>query len=255
MVRKEGVNVVWKGHGIGVCIASIGKVKETDMDETMDAAASAGTEPTPERADPADPRVSRRGLLRKAPVAAAAALGATAILDRPASAADGSAVSAGNITTAEHRTAVKYDGTTGFVGVVLIGNDSTYDGSGANSPAGVGGWAGAGTTVGAGGVANGVYGYTDNGGGNGVVGYNSNAVSGSGSGVLGLAFGATATGVSGTNSLGTAVSGSSDSTAGSATAIHGVITSTSPRGCSSAVRRQNNRSGGVGRGGVGVQVG
>src|SRR3989442_1597456 len=107
MIRKEGVNLVRKGHGIGV-YRDHRKVKETDMDETMDASAPAGTEPTPERADPADPRVSRRGLLRKAPVAAAAALGATAILDRPASAADGSAVSAGNITTAEHRTAVKY---------------------------------------------------------------------------------------------------------------------------------------------------
>ena len=32
---------------------------------------------------------------------------------------------------------MKYDGAASFKGVVLLGNDSTYDGSGANFPAGV----------------------------------------------------------------------------------------------------------------------
>jgi hypothetical protein len=76
---------------------------------------------------------------------------------QPAGAADGNNVVAGNATTAEHRTAVVYDGPSGFTGVVLLGNDSTYSGTGANFPAGVGGFAGAGSTVGPGGVANGVY--------------------------------------------------------------------------------------------------
>ena len=97
-------------------------------------------------------------------------------------------------------------------------------------------------------MANGIYGYTDNGAGNGVVGYNSNLVSGSGAGVLGLAFGANAAGVRGTNTAGTAVSGTSSSTAGDATAIIGVISSTSPGGFSSAVRGQNNGTGGLGIG-------
>ena len=133
--------------------------------------------------------ISRRKLLHKAVAAAAVGAAASATLidlgGRPAAAANGAAVTAGAITTAETRTSVKYDGANGFGGVVLLGNDSTYDGGGANFPAGVGGWAGAGGTAGAGGVANGVYGYTDNGAGNGVVGYNSNSVSGSGAGVLG----------------------------------------------------------------------
>src|SRR5438128_3258550 len=225
------------------------------MEEAMGVSVLATSEAGQEEAQEDSPRISRRGLLRKAPVAAVAALGATALIDRPAAATDGNPVSAGNVTTAEHRTSVLYDGAGGFGGVVLLGNDSTYSGAGANYPAGVGGWAGAGGTAGSGGVANGVYGYTDNGAGNGVVGYNSNAVAGSGAGVLGKAFGSTATGVQGTNTAGTAVSGSSDSTAGSATAVLGVITSPSPGGFSSAVRGQNNGTGGLGIGVWGSQAG
>jgi trimeric autotransporter adhesin len=144
---------------------------------------------------------------------------------------------AGGETTAESRTSVRCDGASGFAGVVLLGNDSSYSGNGANFPAGVGGWAGAGSTAGSGGVANGVYGYTDNGSGNGVVGVNSNFVAGPGAGVLGVASGS-ATGVKGTN----------DSTLSSAVAVNGVISSTSPGGFSSAVRGQNNGSGGLGIG-------
>jgi hypothetical protein len=140
-------------------------------------------------------------------------VGAGALIEtaQPAAAANGTAVTAGNVTTGEIRTSVLYDGPANYTGVVLLGNDSTYTGTGANFPAGVGGWAGAGSTAGAAGVQNGVYGYTDNGGGNGVVGYNSGLVSGTGAGVLGLAFTAANIGVQGTNSAGTAVSGSSDS--------------------------------------------
>jgi hypothetical protein len=196
--------------------------------------------------------VSRRRLLGKALGAAAVTVVGSAVLvdreARPASASDGANVVAGAVTTAETRTSVLYDGAAGYAGVVLLGNDSTYNGASGNYPAGLGGWAGAGSTAGKGGVANGVYGYTDNGDGNGVVGYNSGAVAGSGAGVLGLAFGAKNTAVQAHNTLGTAVSGTSDSTASDATAIVGVISSTSPGGFSAAVRGQNNGTSGLGIG-------
>jgi hypothetical protein len=73
-------------------------------------------------------------------------------------------------------------------------------------------------------------------------------VAGSGAGVLGLAFSSAGTGVQGSNTSGTAVEGTSGSTASDATAINGVITSTSPGGFSSAVRGQNNGTGGLGIG-------
>lgn len=202
-------------------------------------------------------KVSRRMMGRAVGAAAVTAMGAAALVEagaQPAAAStaapdgNGNAVSAGDVTDAESRTSVLYDGASNFAGVVLLGNDSTYDGGSANYPAGLGGWAGAGSTAGKGKVANGIYGYTDNGAGNGVVGYNSNLVSGSGAGVLGLAFGASAAAVRGTNTAGTAVAGTSNSTAGSATAIIGVISSTSPGGFSSAVRGQNNGTGGLGIG-------
>jgi len=206
-------------------------------------------------ADPNHKGRTRRWLLGKVPLAAAAAIGGSALLGKRASAADGGAVLAGNTTTAEHRTSVLYDGTTGFTGVVLLGNDSFYSGANALYPAAAGGFAGAGDSVGAGGVANGVYGYTDNGSGHGVVGYNSNFVAGAGSGVLGQAFSSTGAGVTGTNTLGTAVSGTSASTAASATALLGLISSASPGGFSAAVRGQNNGTGGSGIGVWGSQSG
>jgi hypothetical protein len=203
------------------------------------------------------PAISRRRIGRALGAVAASAVGAGALIEmaQPAGAVDGSNVVAGNNTTAEQRTAVTYDGSSPFSGVVLLGNDSTYSGTGANFPAGAGGFAGAGSTAGPGGVANGVYGYTDNGGGNGVVGYNSNFASGAGAGVLGKAFSSGGAGVRGTNSQGTAVEGSSDSTQASATAIIGTITSTSPGGFSAAVRAVNNGTGGSGIGGWGLRPG
>ena len=191
-------------------------------------------------AEDVDRGVSRRVMLRKAATAAAVTVAGVAVLNergaRPAAATNGNPVSAGAVTTAETRTSVIYDGASGYHGVVLLGNDSTYDGAGANFPAGIGGWAGAGATAGSGGVANGVYGFTDNGAGNGVVGYNSNAVNGGGAGVLGIAFGASAAAVRATNTQGTAVDATSASTAAGADAIRGVISSTSPGDLSAAVR-------------------
>ena len=134
-------------------------------------------------------KLSRRMMGKAVGAAAVTAMGAAALVEagaQPAAAAtaapdaNGNAVSAGNVTKGESRTSVLYDGASSFAGVVLLGNDSTYDGGEANFPAGLGGWAGAGSTAWKGGVANGIYGYTDNGGGNGVVGYNSNEVAGSG---------------------------------------------------------------------------
>ncbi len=196
--------------------------------------------------------ISRRGVMTKAIGAAAVTVvGGAALVNRtalPAAASTGSNVIAGDRTTAEASTTVVYDGAAGFGGVVLLGNDSTYSGSSAGYPAGLGGWAGAGVTAGKGGVSNGVYGFTDNGNGNGVVGVNSALVAGSGAGVLGTAQGAKNVAVQGHNTKGTAVSGTCDSTDGDATAILAVISSSSPGGFSSAVRAQNNGTGGLGIG-------
>ena len=88
--------------------------------------------------------ISRRKIGKALGAVAVSAVGAGALIEmaQPAAAANGNSVTAGNVTTGESRTSVLYDGTSGFKGVVLLGNDSTYDGSGANFPAGVGGWAG-----------------------------------------------------------------------------------------------------------------
>jgi len=208
--------------------------------------AAAETREQPGRA--AAGSVSRRKALG---VAVAGVAGAAALADlaaSPAAASDGDPVAAGEVTTGEARTSVLYDGSAGFNGVVLLGNDSSYDGSDAAFPAGAGGWAGAGTTAGKGGVANGVYGLTDNGGGNGVVGRNSNLTAGSGAGVLGVAASAGGVAVRGTNTLGTAVAGNSGDTTAKATAVLGTITSTSPGGFSAGVKGQNNSTNGRGIG-------
>ena len=207
---------------------------------------------------PAAATIDRRSLGKLLGAGAAAAVGGTLLAGLaagPAAASDGNSVAAGEETTAEARTSVRYDGAGSFGGVVLLGNDSTYGGQTANYPAALGGWAGAGGTAGKGGVENGIYGFTDNGAGNGVVGYDSGAVAGSGAGVLGLAFGPHATGVEGHNTQGTAISGATDSTAAEATAILGTIDSTSPGGFSTAVRGVNNGTGGLGIGVWGSQAG
>ena len=188
-------------------------------------------------AERTEAKIDRRTLGKLLGATAAAVVGGSALSKleaSPAAASTGAAVTAGAETTAENRTSVRFDGASGFGGVVLLGNDSTYGGESANYPAALGGWAGAGATAGKGGLTNGIYGFTDNGNGNGVVGYNSGLVAGSGAGVLGRAFGANATGVKATNSEGTAISGTSDSVAADTTAIVGTISSTSPGGFSSA---------------------
>jgi hypothetical protein len=61
--------------------------------------------------------------------------------------------------------------------------------------------------------------------------------------------------VKGVNTSGTAVSGTSESTAGGATGVIGIISSTSPGGFSSGVRGQNNSTTGLGIGVWGSQAG
>jgi hypothetical protein len=189
----------------------------------------------PAEADDA-PAISRRGMLGKALGAAAAGVAGVALLEpgSPAAATDGNPVNAGATTLAEHETQVKYDGAGSFTGVVLLGNDSTYDGSNAVFPAAVGGWAGAVAHAGAGGVTSGVYGYSEHGAGYGVVGYLNRADAGTG---------------------GAAVYGVSTSTAGGASAVRGEITSSSPGGFSAAVRGVNDGSGGNGIGVYGSHAG
>ena len=174
--------------------------------------------------------VTRRVLGKALGAAAAGAVGAAAVAElgaKPAAAATGNSVTVGHITTAEARTAVLYDGLSGFGGVVLLSNDSTYDGGSSGFPAALGGWAGAGGTAGSGGVPNGIYGYTDAGNGFAVVGVNSSAVGAGGSGVLGMVSDADVDGVTGINN------GTNDGAIG----VHGVITNSAPD--SAAVRGQN----------------
>ena len=185
--------------------------------------------------------VTRRVLGKALGAAAAGVVGGAALADlaaQPAAASNGNAVTAGNTTRAESRTAVLYDGSSGFGGVVLFGNDSTYDGGNAAFPAALGGWAGAGSTAGSGGVPNGIYGFTDNGAGYGVVGVNSSAVGQNGSGVLGMVNDADVDGVTGIN----------NGTNFGAIGVHGVITSTGPGSNSVGVRGENHGTGGAGFG-------
>ncbi|MGH7726031.1 MAG: hypothetical protein ACREOU_11450 [Candidatus Eiseniibacteriota bacterium] len=76
---------------------------------------------------------------------------------------------------------------------------------------------------------------------------------GTGTGVRGDA--SSGDGVVGASSTGIGVVGTTASTAGSAFAIHGIVTSTSPGGFSTAVRGQNNGTGGTGIGVWGSQNG
>jgi len=178
--------------------------------------------PEPER------KVTRRGLGKVLGAAAAGAVGAVALTDlavQPASAATGSNITAGDITTTEAGTTVQYDGTSALTGVVFLANDSEFVNGDADYPAALGGWGGAH-------AANGVYAFTDNSNGNGVV----------------------AT-YAGTTAAGAAVLGQSYSTASDAYAIHGHLTSTSPGGFSAAVRGENSGTAGLGIGVYGSQAG
>ena len=199
----------------------------------------------PERPEGA---VTRRVLGKALGAAAAGAVGAVALADlaaQPAAASTGNSVTAGKTTTAEARTSVLYDGSSGFGGVVLLGNDSTYDGGNAAFPAALGGWAGAGSTAGSGGVPSGIYGYTDNGAGYGVVGINSSAVGANGSGVLGMVNDADVDAVTGVN----------NGTGAEAIGVHGVIASTSPGGDSAGVRAENRGTSNQGFGVWGTHAG
>jgi hypothetical protein len=211
------------------------------------------------RVPTADGPISRRRVVGRAVGAvAASAVASAAFVDlgaKPADASDGNSVLAGDVTTAEQRTSVLYDGSSNFGGVVLLGNDSTYGGQEATYPAALGGWAGAGATAGKGGVANGIYGYSDNGNGYGVCAINGGLVAGSGGGLLATATGTSAVAVRASSNDGTAVAGTSGSTDGEATAVVGTISSISPGGFSAAVRGVNNGTGGNGIGAWGSHGG
>jgi hypothetical protein len=160
--------------------------------------------------------------------AAAGAVGAAALVDlgvQPAAAANGSNITAGNVTTAEAGTTLKYDGTSALPGVVFLANDTGDANGDAAFPAALGGWAGSH-------VAHGIYGFTVNANGHGVVGSYGGGTAG-----------------------GAGVFGESLSTAANAIAVHGVISSSNPGGFSAAVRGENNGTGGLGIGIWGSQNG
>jgi hypothetical protein len=142
---------------------------------------------------------------------------------------------AGALTMAELSTQVKYDGASGFNGIVLLGNDSTHNPSTTAYPAAVGGWAGAGANSGFGGVPHGIYGYSENAAGHGVIGVNAAGADGGGAGVFG------------SSTIGTGVLAQSGSTALAAQSGAGIAVDASSAGSLPALRAVNN---GTGRGGV-----
>jgi hypothetical protein len=73
-----------------------------------------------------------------------------------ASANTGGNMILGQTNFANTVTQVKWNGSSGFTGVILLGNDTGFPGTGAFFPAACGGWAGGGAA----GVPHGVYGFT-----------------------------------------------------------------------------------------------
>lgn len=128
------------------------------MSRELDQAGNVETKQAPEA------RANRRTLLKAALSAATATVGAGALLEATsgsASANTGDPVLLGNTNAANAPTQVKWNGSSGFGGVILLANDSTYSPSGANYPAALGGWVGGGSTAGTSGVPHGIYGYTE----------------------------------------------------------------------------------------------
>jgi hypothetical protein len=194
--------------------------------------------------------ISRRGVLQKAMGAAAATAGAAALLETtkgPAAAADGQAIIQGQafkaIDTEQTSTELHYNGVSPLRGVMFLSNDSSFTAAAASYPATLGGWAGNLSAR----VPNGIYGFTSVAGGNAVVGYDASAAA---TGALG-----TGKGVFAASNTGTGLYGTSFSTVANATAIIGVIASTSPGASSTAVRGQNNGTGALGIGVYGSQAG
>ncbi len=112
---------------------------------------------------------SRRSLLKWGGATAAAAAVALAAGEQVAHAqprSDGSAISAGNVTTAEHATTLKFDGTSGNAKVLFLAHDTSFHASDAKYPAALGGWVDGATS----GNTTGVYGYSEASGGYGIVG-------------------------------------------------------------------------------------
>jgi hypothetical protein len=153
-------------------------------------------------------RVSRRMVGKALGAAAAGVVGAAALVDlgsvAPASASNGSALLAGQTSSAESSTVLQYDGSPS-VPVVLFVNDSELQtGDFAAGPAAVVGAAG-----GPGGTTRGVSGVTLNGNGIGVSGNNASQT-GTGAGVWGNANSATGFGVLATNNAGIGVRATSN---------------------------------------------
>lgn len=103
---------------------------------------------------------SRRRMLRRVLGAATATMAAGAagltLESGTASANTGDNMILGQTNLANSGTQVQWNGSSGFTGVILLGNDTGFSDSGAFFPAAAGGWAGGGAA----GVPHGVYGFT-----------------------------------------------------------------------------------------------
>jgi hypothetical protein len=117
-------------------------------------------DPSPIHAVVPQTRSSRRQMLRTALGATAATVAAGAaglsLESGTASANTGGNMILGQTNLANSGTQVKWNGSSGFTGVILLGNDTGFSDAGAFFPAACGGWAGGGAA----GVPHGVYGFT-----------------------------------------------------------------------------------------------
>jgi hypothetical protein len=188
------------------------------------------------RDEAADGKFSRRGLGKALGVAAAGAVGAAALVDataRPAVAVNGDAITAGQFTTAETATHLRYDGN-GPVDIFVAIDASVPNNA---EPAALAGLAGTNTDIG-------VYGSSRANGGDGVKGVLAPGTGG-GTGVRGAVSDAGAIAVLAENGAAT----------GDAIAVMGTVFSASPGSGSAAVRGENRGTGGEGIGVWGSHAG
>jgi hypothetical protein len=193
-------------------------------------------------------KVSRRMMGKALGAAAAGVVGAVALADAtasPAAAATGDAVKAGNVTTAEAATTVKFDGTN--PGCVFLAHDTELFASDSGHSSALAGWAGKGQ------VRNGVYGFTEVPGADGVIGL---IAASSGNGVHAIGSGDSTFALRAENDQGTAIYATSGGDLPeSSAAMVARLTSTSPLPSAAAVTGICNGQGVNGIGVFGGQLG
>jgi hypothetical protein len=189
--------------------------------------------------------------------AAAATVGAGTLLEgttRPAAASTGNPLLMGQVNEEEASTEVRYDRASSLNGVLLLANDGTSAAATTAYKAALGGWAAGGAAH----VATGVYGLSTVAGGNGVVGSSPSSIgvlgsSTSGNGIMGASK--SGSGVRAASTTGAGLAATSASTAANASAVLGILTTTTAGTGAAAVRGQNDDTTANGIGVYGSQAG